>query len=322
MDSLGEMQVFVRVVHAGSFSAAARDLGLSPSAVSKQIGRLEDRLGARLINRTTRQLSLTEVGGAFYARAERILTDVAEAEQAVSHLHGAPRGLLRISAPISFGRLHVAPLLASFLAKNPEVTIDLSVNDRFIDLVEEGIDLAVRVGDLADSTLIARRLSSNRRLVCAAPSYIEKHGMPRHPGDLARHNCLTYTYRAQRRLWTFTGAGGMAESVTVGGDIETNFVEVLHAAVVEGHGVALLPLWLIGEDFCAGRVVELLPQWRVPDSAIHAVYPHSRHLSPKVRAFVDHLADHLGARLTRWGCAEASARAAATAPAVSATVAA
>ena len=308
MDNISEMEVFVRVVQARSFSGAARNLGLSPSAVSKQISRLEDRLGARLLNRTTRQLSLTEVGSAFFERANCIITDVAEAELAVSHLHGAPRGNLRINAPVAYGRLHIAPLLPDFLADQEEVSIELNVNDRFVDLVEEGVDVAIRIGELEDSSLIARKLAPNRRLVCASPAYIEKHGAPEKPSDLAQHNCLVYTYRAQRNDWHFDGPDG-PETVTVKGNIETNNAEVLREAMLAGQGIVLMPLWLTGEDICSGRAVELMPDYRVPDSAIYAVYPHNRHLSPKVRSFVDYLAERLSNRTENWqsrGCGMAN----------------
>ena len=286
----GELEVFVRVVQAGSFSAAARGLDLTPSAVSKQIARLEDRLGARLLNRTTRRLNATEVGSAFYERCARILADMAEAEQAVIDLHGAPRGLLRISLPLSFGRLHIVPLIPDFLAKYPEVRIDLSFNDRMVDLIEEGMDLAVRVGELSDSSLIARRLAPNRRVVCAVPAYIERAGRPERPADLKDHNCLVYTYRALRHDWRFRGPDGQEETVRVSGNLESNEAEALRASVLGGVGLGLLPLWLIGQDLASGRLLEVLLDYHAPDSAIYAVYPPGRHLSPKVRVFVDLLA--------------------------------
>lgn len=299
MDSVSEMEVFVRVVQAKSFSEAARSLGLSPSAVSKQIGRLEDRLGARLLNRTTRQLSLTEIGAAFHERAERIVNDIAEAERAVSHLHGAPRGQLRVNAPVAFGINHLAPLLPGFIAENPEVSVDLSVNDRFVDLVEEGIDVAIRIGELADSSLIARRLAANRRVVCAAPEYLERRGKPTTTADLKKHNCLVYTYRQQRREWHFEGPGGH-EVAMVSGDLETNNAQVLRMAALGGLGIVLLPLWLVGQDLTKGRLIEVLPQYHVPDSSIYAVWPAGRHLSPKVRAFVDHIAVEIGELAKGW----------------------
>lgn len=299
VNNINEMEIFVRVVQAKSFSAAARALDLSPSAVSKQIGRLEDRLGARLLNRTTRQLSLTEVGQAFFARAERIIADIAEAERAVGDLHTEPRGLLRVNAPVAFGRLHVAPLLPRFLEAFPEISIELTVNDRFVDLVEEGVDLALRIGELADSSLIAKRLAPNRRVVCAAPAYLKARGMPAHPGELKRHNCMTYTYRTNRHDWRLE-KDGQTEQVTVSGNLETNYAEVLMSAALAGSGIVLLPMWLAGPQLASGELVEVLPAWRAQDSAIYAVYPHARHLSPKVRVFVDFLTAEIGLLAQAW----------------------
>ncbi len=208
MDSLNAMEVFVRVVQSGSFSEAARALNLTPSAVSKQVSRLEDRLGARLINRTTRRLGLTEEGQAFFERAQRILADVSEAEQAVTQLHGAPRGTLKLNAPVVFGRMHIAPLLPGFIAQHPEMRVDFTVNDRYVDLLEEGLDLVIRIGELKDSSLIARRLATNRRLLVATEDYLAKHGTPEQPSDLLKHNCLVYLYRQQRNNWQFDGPNG------------------------------------------------------------------------------------------------------------------
>ncbi len=297
MDSVSAMEIFVRVVQAGSFSAAARDLDLTPSAVSKQISRLEDRLGARLMNRTTRQLSLTEVGAAFHERANRILADVAEAERAVADLHGAPRGTLKLNLPQSFGRRYVIPIIPDFLAANPELRIDVTLNDRFVDLIDEGVDLAVRIGELSDSSLIARRLAPNRRIVCGAPAYFEKNGKPAHPAELVGHNCLVYTYRASRNDWRLICPDGGDEVVTVAGNLEANEAEALYSFMLDGIGLCLLPLWLVGPDLEAGRLEQACPGYHAPDSAISAVYPPGRHLSPKVRAFVDFLVE----RFAGWG---------------------
>ena len=297
--NFSEMSVFVRVAQEGSFSAAARRLDLTPSAVSKQIGRLEERLGARLFNRTTRQISLTDVGQAFFARADRILGDLAEAERAVTDMAGNPRGLLRVSVPVAFGRMHLAPRLPSFLAANPEVQIDLTLNDRFADLVEEGFDLALRIGELADSSLIARKLAPNRRIAVAAESYLEAHGRPQRPPDLVDHNCLTYTYRAQRHDWEFHGPQGR-EQVRVSGNLEANDAGALREALLAGLGIALLPLWLVGEDIRDGRLEVVLPDYPAPDSAIYAVYAPGRFLSPKVRRFVDFLVEEVTALARTW----------------------
>lgn len=306
METLTGLEVFVRVVRAGSFSAAARELNQTPSAVSKQIARLEDRLGARLLNRTTRRLGLTEVGAAFHARAERILGEVEEAEQAVSHLNAAPRGTLRLDMPSSFGRLYIAPLLPRFLSRYPDIRIDASLNDRYIDPLEEAVDLVIRIGELSDSSLIARRLAPNRRVVCGTPAYFARYGRPARPADLTAHNCLVYTYRAGRHDWPFVCQGAAPpapEIVRVHGNLETNNVEVLRSAVLADLGIGLFPLWLAGPDLAAGRLVRALPKHHAPDSAVYAVYPPGRHLSPKVRSFVDFLAAH-AAREWTWDVPE------------------
>ncbi len=291
MDSLNAMEVFVRVVQSGSFSEAARALNLTPSAVSKQVSRLEDRLGARLINRTTRRLGLTEEGQAFFERAQRILADVSEAEQAVTQLHGAPRGTLKLNAPVVFGRMHIAPLLPDFIAQYPEMRVDFTVNDRYVDLLEEGLDLVIRIGELKDSSLIARRLAANRRLLVATEDYLAKHGTPEKPSDLLKHNCLVYLYRQQRNNWQFDGPNG-PETVEVRGNLEANNAEVILELARAGHGIALMPTWLVGECLRKGYMKQILKGYQASDSQIYAVYPPGRHLSPKVRSFVDHLVQH------------------------------
>lgn len=291
MDSLNAMEVFVRVVQSGSFSEAARSLNLTPSAVSKQVSRLEDRLGARLINRTTRRLGMTEEGSAFFERAQRILADVQEAEQAVTTVDGAPRGTLKLNAPVVFGRMHIAPLIPTYLAKHPEVRLDFSVNDRYVDIVEEGLDLVIRIGELKDSSLIARRLATNRRVVVAHEDYLARHGTPERPQDLQKHNCLVYLYRQQRSLWEFDGPDGPT-AVEVKGDAEANNAEVILELTRAGQGIALLPTWLVGQCLQKGYLRQILNDHVAADSQIYAVYPPGRHLSPKVRTFVDHLVQH------------------------------
>ncbi len=309
MDSLTGMEVFVQVVRAGSFSAAARDLSQTPSAISKQIGRLEDRLGARLFNRTTRRLGLTEVGAAFHERAQRILSEVEEAEQAVSHLNQAPRGTLRLDVPTAFGRLYIAPILPGYLTRYPEMRVNMAMNDRFIDPVEDAVDLVIRIGELSDSSLIARRLAANRRIVCGAPAYFERHGRPTQPAELAGHNCLVYTYRAARHDWPFVcqdDEAAVPEVVRVDGNLETNNAEALMVAASAGLGLGLFPMWLAGPELTAGRLQRVLPEHHAPDSAIYALYPPGRHLSPKVRSFVDFLVEQARHDLT-WGCIEGAA---------------
>jgi len=291
MDTLEGLPVFVKAVREGSFSGAARALEITPSAVSKQIGRLEDRLSVRLFNRTTRRLSLTEEGAAFYERASRILADLDDAAEAVSSLKTVPRGRLRITLPTAFGILHLLPALPDYIARHPEVTLEIDLNDRFVNMVEEGFDLALRIGELEDSSLIGRRLAANRRVMAAAPAYLERYGTPRRATDLEDHNCLVYTYRAQRYDWHLTDDKGRDCVVTVSGNMETNNPMMLRAAALSGLGIVLLPLWIIGPDIKAGRLVQLLPAYHWPDSAIHAVYPPGRHLSARVRSFVDFLVE-------------------------------
>lgn len=294
MDSVSAMITFARVVETRSFSAAARRLGMSKSAVSKQIARLEDRLGARLLNRTTRRISPTEVGAALFERCARIAAEVEEAEQIVTRMHAAPRGVLKVNAPVSFGHLHLTPALAPFMARHPELRVDLSLNDRFVDVVEEGFDVVIRIARLADSSLVARQLAPARRIVCAAPSYLARHGMPQTPAELAGHDCLLYGQPAVQDEWRFVDRAGGAHAVKVDGCFRADNGDALRAALLEGLGVGLMPTFLVGEDITAGRLIHLLPDHENPFGAVNAVYPHSRHLSPKVRAFVDHLVERFG----------------------------
>jgi len=291
MDNLEGLPVFVRAVREGSFSAAARALGLTPSAVSKQIGRLEDQLAVRLFNRTTRRLSLTEEGAAFYERTSRILADLDDAAAAVSSHRTVVRGRLRVTLPTAFGILHLLPVLPQFLARHPELTLEIDLNDRFVNMIEEGFDIALRVGDLEDSSLIGRRLAANRRVLAAAPAYLAGRAAPSRPEDLLQHNCLVYTYRAQRYDWHLIDDEGEEHTITVSGNLETNNPMMLHGAALDGHGIILSPLWLIGPDIKAGRLQHVLPAYHWPDSAIQAVYPPGRHLSARVRSFVDFLVE-------------------------------
>jgi len=293
MPRLDEMEIFAEVVEADGFSAAARRLGLSKSAVSKQVGRLEDRLGVRLLNRTTRRLSLTEAGTTFYEACRRVLDEAASAEQAVSDLAAAPRGLLRLNAPMSFGFLHLGPALPAFNARYPQVVVDAVMNDRFVDLVEEGYDVAIRIGDLRDSSLVARRLAPCRSVLCASPDYLARRGHPRRPEDLAGHDCLLYANSANPREWTFHGQRGR-QAVAVSGPLIANNGDVLCGAALAGMGITRLPTFIVGAQLRKGRLEVVLPGHPLPEQGIHAVYPHGRNLSPKVRVFVDFLAEHLG----------------------------
>lgn len=295
LDRFSEMAVFATVVEQRSFTAAARALGVSKSAVSKQIARLEDRLGARLLNRTTRKLSLTEVGVAFYERCARIVEEADAADDEVGSLAAAPRGRLRVNAPMTFGTMHLGPAMAGFMRDYPEVDIDLHLDDRFIDLVAEGFDVAVRITSLADSSLIARRVAPSRHAICASPDYLARHGTPRRPEDLRDHECLGYTYRNDGATWTIDGADGPV-NVSISGRLCANNGEVLRDAAIAGAGLFISPVFIVGDALRNGQLVEVLSEHVPQTHGIYAVYPHRRHVSPKVRAFVDYLVDHFGPR--------------------------
>jgi DNA-binding transcriptional LysR family regulator len=290
MEDLERMAIFARVVEAKSFSAAARRLGMSKSLVSKQVARLERSLGARLLNRTTRTMSVTEVGAVFYEHCARMLDEVEEARLAVSRLHGEPRGTLKITAPVAFGTLHVAPALPDFLARYPDLSIDMTITDRFADLAEDGYDVALRIAKDPGQNLVARRLAPVNRNVCATSDYFQRHGVPRTPHDLAHHNCLTYTYLDQ---WHLRGPDGEL-AVPTSGNLRLNDDEALSQAVLGGLGVALLPTFIIGKDLQAGRLQSVLAQYVPLERHVYAVYLPNRHLSPKVRVFIDFLLERFG----------------------------
>jgi len=294
MSLLENMRVFVRVVEQDSMSAAGRQLRLSPAVVSHRIQALESHLGVRLLNRTTRRHSLTEAGTSFFQGCQRMINEAESAEAAVTHLAAAPRGMLKVNAPMSFGVQHLGPALPTFLEAYPELSIDLVLNDRLVDLVDEGFDVGVRIAKLADSSLIARRVAPCRSLLCAAPSYLSAHGMPRDPDDLKNHQCLLYSYLADGQSWTFKAPGGPLR-VPVPSRLRVNNGSTLKAAALGGLGIALLPTFIAGDELRAGRLVAVLADWPLAvDSAIHAVYPASRNLSPKVRVFIDFLTKRFG----------------------------
>jgi DNA-binding transcriptional LysR family regulator len=296
MENLTGMAVFARVAEAKSFTEAARRLGLSKSVVSKQLARLERALGARLLNRTTRRLSLTEAGAAYYEHCARMVAEAEAAEQAVSRLRAVPRGILRVSSPAAFGHLHIAPAIPEFLERFPEVEVELVMNDRLVDLAEEGYDVAIRMVEQPGPNLVARRLAPVRWAVCATRRYLRRHGRPQAPAELARHNCLYYSYMGSGSEWRFSGPQGM-ESVQVPGNFRVNNSEAVRQAALGHLGVALLPTFTVGPDLQAGRLQSLLPGYDplgVFGSHIHAVYLSNRYLSPKVRAFVDFCVERFG----------------------------
>ena len=296
MDRLAALEAFVKVAETQSFSEAARRLRASKSVVSRQIAALEAELRARLFQRTTRSMTLTEAGRGYFERAARILADLEEANLSVSQLQATPRGRLRVNAPMSLGLLHIAPALPDFLARYPEVDVDLTMNDRFVDLVDEGFDVAVRVGKLDDSSLVARKLASVRRVICASPDYLEARGTPQTPDDLTQHDCLCYSNLSMAHEWRFVTEKGEPWPVTVKGRLNINNGDALKIAALRGLGFVNLPTFIAGSELQAGTLVTVLDRFIPQDASVSAVYPHSRHLSPKVRAFVDFLAERIGPR--------------------------
>ena len=292
MDRLAALEAFAKVAETQSFSEAARRLRSSKSAVSRHVAALEADLGARLFHRTTRSLTLTEAGRDYFARTSRILADLAEANASVTQLQAAPRGRLRVNAPMSFGFLHLAPALGDFLARYPEIELDVTLTDRFVDLIDEGVDVAVRIGTLTDSSLVARRLASIRRVLCASPDYLKTHGKPQTPDDLKAHDCLSNTNINITREWRFIHPeDGSPWTIEVKGPMNANSGDMLRVAALRGHGFVHLPTFIVGEDLKAGTLVSVLESYIAQDLTLNAVYPTARHLSPKVRAFVDFLSE-------------------------------
>ena len=288
MDRLASMAAFVKVVETGGFSAAARRLGLSPTMVSNHVQGLEERLGARLLNRTTRKVSLTEVGRTYYERCLQILAEIDEADEAAGALQAAPRGLLRINTSPALARL-VARIGAEFTGRHAEVSISLYMTDRMVDMVEEGYDLAVRIVPTEESRLIVRHLATFDYVLCGAPAYFERRGKPKRPADLVHHNCLRYSHPPFGNEWRFTGPDGV-EKVAAAGNLETNSVEALRVATLGGQGLLLAPSFMIAAELKSGLFQPVLEDYRPPQYPIAAIYPHRRHLSAKVRGFIDLLA--------------------------------
>lgn len=294
MDRLAAMQAFARVAETRSFSEAARRLRVSKSVLSRQVAALEAELGVRLFHRTTRALTPTEIGEAYYQRVSRILADIEEAEQSVGLLQGSPRGRLKVNAPMSFGYLHLAPALPDFLAACPEIEVEMAMNDRTVDLIEEGFDVAVRIGRLSDSSLVARKLAPMRLVVCASPAYLAEKGTPATPADLKHHECLLYSNEPAPEEWRFATPEGNAWAATVHGRLCANNGDTLRIAALRGLGLVRLPTFIVGRDLQAGTLVSVLADYVAQDSGLYAVYPEARHLSPKVRVFVDFLSQRFG----------------------------
>jgi DNA-binding transcriptional LysR family regulator len=295
MDKLTSLKAFTRVVQQGSFAAAARELRLSRSAVSKYVIELEQELGVQLLARTTRSVTPTENGQAYYERCQAILSDLEEADLAAARLQSQPRGLLRVNAPMSFGTLHLGRAVADFMEKYPELQIQLVLSDQQIDPVQEGFDVTLRIADLPSSSLIARKVAPARRVICAAPAYLKRRGTPRHPDELRHHDCLAYGHLATGNQWKLIGPDG-DHWIRVPWTLCTNNAEVLRDAAVHGLGIALLPTFIAGADLQEGRLRTILSRYKAPEISLYAIYPETRHLSVKVRLFIDFLVERFGGR--------------------------
>lgn len=293
MDRFLEMKTLVAVVDAGSFIGAAEPLGMSKAAVSRHVSDLEHRLGVRLLQRTTRRLSLTDEGQAFYARSKDALALVDEAETEIRSRSSEASGLVRVNAPQTFGVLHLAPLWGEFMDANPRVSLEVTLSDRVVDVVDEGFDLAIRIATLPNSTLVSRKLASTRVMLCASPIYLDRVGTPAHPRDLTLHQVIAYSYWATRDEWSFTGPEGVV-SVRTRARLYANNGDTCLAAALSGQGIILQPSFLVADDIRAGRLVELMPEYKSIELGIYAVYPTRKQLALKVRRLIDYLAEALG----------------------------
>jgi DNA-binding transcriptional LysR family regulator len=289
MDLFSSMRMYVAVVDGGSFASAADKLDISRAMVSKQIQKLEEHLGTRLLNRTTRRLSLTETGREFYERSTQIMTDVEEAEQVAGQMNRTPQGVLRVTIPLSYGQHRLATIIGDYTQAYPKVQLDISLSDRKVDLIEDGFDLAVRIGVMPQSDLIARKIGGVRSIVCASPAYIARHGAPQAPAELSSHACLGYTLTGSGADWRFETPDGPLV-VPIAGPIRADNGDIIRLAALSGAGILFQPHFIVGDDLAAGRLIQLLPEWQSAELGVYAVYPSRKHLSAKVRTFVDFLA--------------------------------
>jgi DNA-binding transcriptional LysR family regulator len=295
MDRLDGFKAFVTVVETGSFTAAASKLDLSRALISKRIAALEEDLGARLLNRTTRRLSVTGPGAAFHDRCVRILAEFEAANAELQSQQIEPTGMLKINAPMTFGTMHLTPAVVHFMQAHPKLQVQLTLNDRFVDLIDEGYDIGIRIGALADSSLTARRLAPVRRVLCASPAYVDGAGKPAHPTELGRHRCLHYGYLATGTRWRLSGPDG-EHAAEIRPCLCVNNGEALMRAALGGLGVALLPTFICGAELQDGQLIRLMPDYEPPEIAVNAIWPTNRMLTTKVRRFIDFLVGHFGDR--------------------------
>lgn len=293
LTDVADLLIFAKVVVRRSFSAAATELKISKSVVSKHVSALEANLGAKLLNRTTRSLTLTDAGKALYEHAARIAEEYEQSKMSVSRLSVEPAGPLRITAPTSFGTHHIAPFMPEFLRRNPKLTVELILDDNFVNLAAEGLDVGIRIAQEPALNLVARKLAPIRRAIVASPAYLKRNGRPAHPKELSRHNCLYYPLLTPEQRWNFRRAG-KTESVIIDGNFHVNSSEALHQAALAGLGIVSLPTFIIGDDIQSGRLRPLLTDWELQTNAVYAVYLPTRHLAPKIRVLIDYLLEKFG----------------------------
>ena len=299
MEQIGALPVFIAVVEHRGFASAARYLGVSKSAVSKRVTQLEEHLGVRLLHRSTRKLSLTEAGERYFAHAVQALVAAQEAEDAVSELQGKPKGRLKINIPMSFGRLHITPIIAKFLKLYPAIKIEMIMEDRVVDLVDGGYDLAIRGGTLPDSSLIARKIAPCHNVLVASPEYLKAHGVPNNPDDLYSHNCLHYAYFGDHHEWTLIGPEGPV-NITPAGNFQVNNGESLITAILGGCGIGRSTTFIAGSHILSGELVRVLPNFQLPEQTLYAVFPERKYLPSKVRVFIDFILDQIGREQPYW----------------------
>lgn len=301
MQDLEQMVTFARVVKNGSFAGAARRLKVSTSVASKHVAKLESRLGVRLLNRSTRKLSLTEAGAAYYEHCARIVEEIENSRRAVAQMQAAPRGLLRVTAPVTFANSRLGAVLPEFFRRYPEVQIDLNASNRIVDLAEEGYDAALRIARTLPGNVVARQLRPVRWHLCASPDYVAQHGAPAHPAELTRHNCLVFPTLTQNGIWHFSRGDERVEAA-VHGSLMANTVEALHDLAAAGMGITMLPGYMAGKDIKEQRLVPLLPDWEIESGAsLYAVYLPTRYVAPKLRVFVDFMVERFGVGAPRDG---------------------
>jgi DNA-binding transcriptional LysR family regulator len=294
MDRLTGLTLFVAAVENGSLAAAGRRLAMTPAMAGKYLAALEAELGVRLLHRTTRKLSLTDVGRAYFERSKRILEEMEDADSEARNLHGEPRGTLRVTAPMTFGALHLGVPIAKFISSYPEASVEMTLDDRYVDLVESGLEMAIRIGHLPDSSLIARRIAPCRMVACASPTYLTRKGFPQSPADLAAFDLLSYNMSRSRGSWTFTDSAGRASSSKGTPRLRTNNVQLLQTAALNDGGIAYGPSFVFGSYLVAGALRQVLPHYKTTTLAIHVVYPSSRNVTAKVRRFADLLGSTFG----------------------------